>query len=82
VSTSDLMKIIANASGKKVRLFSLPYGILRILCQIVGKEKELEKLAGTLVVDSSKIHNLLGWKPPFTLEQGIKEAVGRGRNSA
>ena len=76
VSTSDLMKIIANASGKKVRLFSLPYGILRILCKIAGREKELEKLTGTLVVDSSKIRNLLGWKSPFSLEEGIKETVG------
>ena len=78
VSTPNLMKIIANALGKKVRLFSLPYGILRILCKIAGREKELEKLTGTLVVDSSKIRNLLGWKPPFTFEQGIKETVKKG----
>ena len=76
VSTPNLIKIIANALGKRLRLFSLPYSILRILCKIVGREKELEKLTGTLAVDSSKIRNLLGWKSPFSLEEGIKETVG------
>ena len=40
-----------------------------------GKLAELEKLAGSLLVDSSKIRNLLGWRPPFTLEEGIRETV-------
>ncbi|MCX5699173.1 MAG: NAD-dependent epimerase/dehydratase family protein [Candidatus Omnitrophica bacterium] len=57
-------------------LFYLHPGILKALCRIVGKGEELEKLTGSLLVDSSKIRNLLGWKPPFTLEEGIKEMVG------
>jgi nucleoside-diphosphate-sugar epimerase len=75
VSTPDLIKMIAFAMNKKVVLFSLHPGILKALCKIVGKTEELEKLTGSLLVDSSKIRNLLGWKPPFTLEEGIKETV-------
>ena len=56
-------------------LFYLHLGILKILCRIVGKTEELEKLTGSLLVDSSKIRNLLGWKPPFTMEEGIRETV-------
>ncbi len=56
-------------------LFYLHPGILRALCKIVGKDEELEKLTGSLLVDSSKIRNLLGWKAPFTLEEGIRETV-------
>ena len=78
MSTSDLMKIIANASNKKLSLFSLPYGILRMLCKIAGKSEQFEKLTGTLLVDSSKIRDLLNWKPPFTLEEGIAETVKKG----
>jgi len=33
------------------------------------------KYMGTLLVDSSKIRNLLGWKSPWTLEEGIREMV-------
>jgi len=75
VSTPDLIKIIAYAMNKKMALFYLHPGILRSLCKFVGKGEELEKLTGSLIVDSSKIRNLLGWKPPFTLEEGIREMV-------
>jgi len=56
-------------------LFYLHPSILKALCRIAGKTEELEKLTGSLLVDSSKIRNLLGWKPPFTLEEGIRETV-------
>jgi len=75
VSTPDLIKMIACAMNKKVVLFSLQPSILKALCKIVGKTEELEKLTGSLLVDSSKIRNLLSWKPPFTLEEGIRETV-------
>ena len=75
ISTPDLIRMIASAMDKKPILFSLHPGILKALCKIAGKGKELEKLTGSLLVDSSKIRNLLGWKPPFTLEEGIKETV-------
>ncbi len=39
-----------------------------VACKIVGKTEELDKLTGSLLVDSSKIRNLLGWKAPFTLD--------------
>ncbi|MBU2495192.1 MAG: SDR family oxidoreductase [Candidatus Omnitrophica bacterium] len=75
VSTPELIKIIACAMKKKVVLFFLHPIILKALCKIAGKTEEMEKLTGTLLVDSSKIRNLLGWKPPFTLEEGIRETV-------
>ena len=46
----------------------------------MGKDEELEKLTGSLLVDSSKIRNLLGWKAPFTLEEGIREMVTGNNN--
>ncbi len=88
VSTPDLIKMIACAMNRSKsdshkerdshfcsHLFYLHPGILKALCRIVGKAEELEKLTGSLLVDSSKIRNLLGWKPPFTLEEGIREMV-------
>ncbi len=78
VSTPCLLKMIAEAQHKKVVLFSLPLGVLKAVCGLVGKGQELEKLTGTLVVDSSKIRRLLGWTPPFTLEEGIRETVSDG----
>jgi len=75
VSAPDLIKMIASAMNKRAVLFSLPQGLLKALCKILGKSQEFDKLTGTLIVDSRKIRNLLGWKPPFTLEEGIKSSV-------
>ena len=75
VSTPDLIKMIACSMEKRAFLFSLHPSILKALCKIAGKSEELEKLTGSLLVDSSKIRNLLGWNPPFTLEEGIKEMI-------
>lgn len=75
VSTPDLIKMISCAMGKKSSLFYLNPGILKVLCKIVGLETELRKLTGSLLVDSSKIRNLLGWKPPFTMEEGLRDTI-------
>ena len=75
VSTPDLIKMIACAVNKKVILFSLHPSILKVLCKITRKTEELEKLTGSLLVDSSKIKDLLGWRTPFTMEEGIRETV-------
>lgn len=75
LSTPELVNMIAFAISKKPILFSLHPGTLRAFGKIVGKGEEVEKLTETLLVDSSKIRNLLGWKPPFSVEEGIRETV-------
>jgi nucleoside-diphosphate-sugar epimerase len=75
LSTPDLIGMIAYARKKRANLFYLYPGVLRALSKLLGKGEELEKLTGNLIVDSSKIRKLLGWKPPFTPEQGIQETV-------
>jgi nucleoside-diphosphate-sugar epimerase len=75
VSTPDLIRMIAGAMKKRAVLFSLNPGILKVLCRIIGRSEELEKLTRNLVVDITKIRSLLGWKPPFTMEEGIRETV-------
>ncbi len=76
ISTPDLVRLIASAMGRKAALFSLPPALLRTLARVVGKGEELERLTGSLFVDTGKIMGVLNWKPPFTLEEGIKETVG------
>ncbi len=73
VSTSDLIKMIASAMHKRVVLFFLHPDILRVLGKILVRAEEMEKLTGSLFVDSGKIRKLLDWKPPFTMEEGIRE---------
>lgn len=75
ISTPHLIRMIANAMGKKPRLLPCPPFLLKALGKITGKGMEVERLIGYMQIDSSKIRNVLGWKPPFTLEEGIAETV-------
>ncbi len=40
----------------------------------------VNRLTGSLTVDSSKIRNELGWVPPFTMEEGLGETAGWFKN--
>lgn len=75
ISTPDLVKMIAHAMGKKVKLIPFPVIALKALGKLTGKSLEVERLIGSLQIDSSKIRNCLDWKPPYTIEQGISETT-------
>jgi len=75
VSTPDLIRTISAAMGRKPRVFPVPPAFLTMLGKVAGKSAEVERLTGSLRVDSSKIRRILGWNPPFTMEEGIQETV-------
>jgi nucleoside-diphosphate-sugar epimerase len=75
VSTPDLVRRIAEAMDTPARIFLFPPSLMRLAGKISGKSSAVERLLGSLQVDSSKIREDLGWKPPFTMDQGLKETV-------
>jgi nucleoside-diphosphate-sugar epimerase len=75
LSTSDLIKKIAEAMGKTPRLFSLPIFILKFIGRIIGKSLETDRLLDSLQVDSSYTHQILGWRPPFSIDEGLLKTV-------
>ena len=72
VSTPELVRRLAFALEKPVHIFPFPTGLLRLAGKLLGKSAPVDRLVGSLVIDSSKICGELGWKPPYTLEQGLK----------
>ncbi len=72
VSTPELVRRLAFALGKPVHIFSFPTGLLRLAGKLLGKSAPVDRLVGSLVIDRSKIRRELGWKPPYTMEQGLK----------
>lgn len=75
VSTPELIRMIAKAMGKKARLFPCPVPLLKMIGKVAGKSSEIERLTGSLQIDSAKIRKTLNWTPPFTIEEGIMETV-------
>ena len=75
VSTPQLIRMIAAEMNKSSRLVPVPPALLKLIGKLTGKTAEVERLTGTLCVDSSKFRRMLNWQPPFTMEEGIKETV-------
>lgn len=75
VSTPQLVRRMAAALGRPTRLVALPVPLLRAAATLAGKSALVTRLAGSLVIDSSKIRRELDWSPPFTLDEGLRETV-------
>ncbi|OIP99107.1 MAG: UDP-glucose 4-epimerase [Zetaproteobacteria bacterium CG2_30_46_52] len=75
VSTTELLRKMANAFGKKILLLPVPTAWMSWVLKLLGKENIAERLFGSLRVDSSKARKLLGWKPIVTMDEQLKETA-------
>ena len=75
LSTTELVRGMAQASGVPARLLPVPVPILRLAARIFGKTDAIDRLCGNLQIDSSKARNLLGWVPPLSVEEGLRRVL-------
>ena len=73
LSTPELIRYTAAALGVKVNLIRFPEFIIKLCAQIIGKDKVAQRLCGSLQVDISKARTTLGWTPPLSVEDGLKD---------
>ena len=75
VSTTELLRRTAQAMGKKALLLPVPASVLELCATLLSKRAVAQRLCGSLQMDIAKTCRLLGWKPPLTLDQGLRKAV-------
>ena len=75
LSTSDLINHLASSMHRKSRLFPFPIFLLKFLSFIFGKQKDIDRLVGSLKVDSSYVQKILNWTPPVSVAEGIRRMV-------
>ncbi|WP_281213302.1 NAD-dependent epimerase/dehydratase family protein [Shewanella insulae] len=71
VSIKDFTNAIAIGLNKKLIQLPVPVSIMRFLALVVGKSAMAEQVLGNLQVDSSNAQEVLGWVPPYTMEQAM-----------
>jgi nucleoside-diphosphate-sugar epimerase len=76
VSTPELISRTAKALGVPVRLFPVPVSLMRLVGKLTNKSGTVNRLTGSLTVDSSKIIRELEWVPPFTMDDGLRLTAG------
>ena len=76
LSTAELIRAIAAAMGRSASLVSVPPALLRLAGRLSGRSAALDRLLGSLVIDSSRIRRELGWTPSHNLREGLAASLG------
>jgi nucleoside-diphosphate-sugar epimerase len=64
----ELCRLLGEALGRPARLFPFPPALLARL-------PVLRRLARPLEVDDSELRRLVGWRPPFSLQEGLRHTA-------
>lgn len=70
-SVAELARKLGEHLGKPARLVPVPAGLLRGVARVAGKTAQIDRLTGSLRVDSRRIRDTLGWNAPQTLDEGL-----------
>ena len=62
---------LALALGRPARLLALPSAWLRLAAAVSWRGAEIDRLLGSLALDTGAIRRDLDWRPPNTLDQGL-----------
>jgi nucleoside-diphosphate-sugar epimerase len=73
VSTTELLRKVARAYGGKPRLLPVPARWMRFAAGLLGKGAVADRLLGSLVVDSLKARDLLGWRPVISMNEQLQK---------
>lgn len=76
LSTADLLHRMYKAIGTPDKLFHLPLWCLKLFLMAVRKESVYTRLCGSLQLDINKSKQLIGWKPPLSVDEGLRRAFG------
>ncbi|MEM6960304.1 MAG: NAD-dependent epimerase/dehydratase family protein [Myxococcota bacterium] len=71
ISTPDLITAIARAEGRRSRLLPVPLFLMRASTRLLGRSEDFRKLSTSMVLDSSRSKEILGWRPPYSFEEAL-----------
>ena len=75
LSTKDLIRHLATATGKSANIFPFPLSILKFAGYCLGFKGDIDRLLGSLEVDIEYTKKVLDWKPPYSVAEGFKKIL-------
>jgi nucleoside-diphosphate-sugar epimerase len=70
-TVAGLARLLGMHLEKPARLLPVPVSLLRLGGRLTGRTPQIERLIGSLQVDTSLIRTQLGWQPPHSLDDGL-----------
>ena len=75
LSTTELLRGMGHALGMPARLLPVPSSLLQFGANLLGKKDVAQRLFGNLQVDISKTKEILNWKPPVGVDEGLRKTA-------
>lgn len=72
LSTTELIRLMAAALGKRAFLLPIPMSSINFLAALCGRASVSQRLCGSLRVDVSHAQKTLGWTPVISVEDALK----------
>lgn len=72
VSTPELLRRAAHATGHEARLIPVPVSWLESAARLVGRTSQIQRLCGSLQADIAHTQTTLEWRPPLSLDRGLQ----------
>jgi len=75
LSTTQLLRYLARALGKKPLLMPVPQWLLTLVASVLGRQAVAQRICGSLQVNIEKNRDVLGWTPPVTVDKAMLQTA-------
>ena len=75
ISSSNLLNKLIVFAGKTPSLLPVPVFFLELVASMFGKNQVLERFTSSLTIDIEYTKETLNWKPPISLDEGIRRCI-------
>lgn len=75
LGVTEMIRAIADALGRTARLVPVPVAWLRGAGKLFRQSSRIERLTAPLRMECVRLHEELGWTPPWTVSQGLAQTV-------
>lgn len=75
LSTPELVRRLAAAMNRPVRLLPVPPALLFAGSALLGRRAAVHRLCGSLRVDIRRAGSRLGWRPPVSVDEALRRTV-------
>lgn len=75
ISTSEMLRVLAEAQGRTVHLFSVPGPLARAAGRLPVVGGLVRRLTGNLAVAGNLVREELGWNPPLAGLRALRQSV-------
>lgn len=75
LTIAELARALGCHLGRPARLLPVPESWLRLAGHLTGRTAQVDRLVGSLQLDTSRIRAVLGWQAPYSTEEGLAAAA-------